>query len=310
MKINLKEMSAKIDGESVNGVVYVKTREIKLTKTNSKYCQGMLADGKEIVSYKVWNNYLDKFCEITENNKIINIKGKVNVYNGSVSIVITEAIPVDSGYEIKDFVTGHDKDAIEKEFYEINHRLLSDAGMNVLNIVIRDNIKDRFFVEYAGMSMHDACPSGVANHTLKMLRIAESMINNDSRVTPTMKELIILGIDFHDVGKIMEMLDGCYQKNSFVTHREFGLEILHTNKDFIVNEFDEDFYYRLASVIMGHHDKFEDPAKTIYAAIVHMIDMIDSQMTHFLDVIEGETLKEESSGEKCIQSYDGTKLYI
>ena len=309
MKIELANVNTKIDGESVTGTVYVKTREIKLTKTKSKYCQGMLVDGKEMLGYKVWGDYLDKFIEVTENTNIIAIKGKVNVYNGAVSIIITEAEPSHDGYSIKDFVIGHDKDAIEKEFYEINSRLLSDNGMNVLNVVLRDNIKERFFLEYAGMTMHDACPSGVANHTLKMLRIAETMINNDTRITPAMKELIVLGIDFHDVGKVWEMLDGNYQKNSFVTHREFGIEILHTHKDFIVKEFDEDFYYRLVSVIMGHHDKFEDPARTIYALIVHLVDMLDSQMTHFLDVIEGDGLKEESSGEKCVSSYD-SKLYV
>lgn len=309
MKIDLSNVTTKVDGESVIGTVYVKTREVKLAKNKSKYCQGFLIDGKEMISYKVWNDYFETFMKLVETSPIVDIKGKVNVYNGAVSIIITEATASNGGYKISDFVQGHDRDAIEKSFYEINNRLLSEKGLNVLNIVLRDNIKERFFLEYAGMTMHDACPSGVANHTLKMLKIAETTFLNDSRISERMKELIVLGIDFHDIGKIKEMLDGNYQKNSFVTHREFGIEFLHANKDFICNEYDEDFYYRLISIIMGHHDKFEDPAKTIYAAIVHYIDMLDSQMTHFLDVIEGEGLKEESSGEKCIASFD-SKLYV
>ena len=309
MKINLREVTTKIDGESVSGVVYVKTKDIKLTKNKSKYCQGMLVDGKDMVSFKVWSDYLDKFCEITDNNPIVTIRGKVNVYNGTVSIVITDANNFNEGFKASDFVIGHDRNLIEKEFYEINNRLLSTNGLAILNKIIDGEIKERFFLEYAGMMMHDACPSGVANHTLKMLKLAETLINNDTRITEEMKELIVLGINLHDVGKVREMLDGAYQKNSFVSHREFGVEFLKENKDFIVSVYNEDFYYRLVSIIRGHHDVYEEPAKTIYAYIVHLIDMVDSQMTHFLDVIEADGLTEESSGEKCIKCYD-KKLYV
>ena len=207
-----------------------------------------------------------------------------------------------------DFITGHDISAIEKEFYEINSRLLSPQGLELLNLIIRDKVKERFFLEYAGMTMHDACPGGVANHTLKMLRILETVINNDERIRPW-TDLLVLGVNFHDVGKVKEMLNGVYRKNSFVTHREFGVELLSSHKDYITKLFDDDFYYRLISIIRGHHNEYEEKAKTVYAYFVFLIDMLDSQVTHVLDAVEGDNLKEESSGEKALASYD-QKLYI
>lgn len=308
MKVNIKEITSKVDGESVSGTVYVKNVEIKVAKNGKKYVQGLLMDNKEILSYKVWGDYMETFQKAKEASPILYIEGKVNVYNEVVSIVITKALPSTDGLSISDFVTGHDRDAIETEFYEINQRLLSPQAFDILNVIVRDKIKERFFLEYAGMTMHDACPSGVANHTLKMLRILETVLNNDTRLKPW-TDLLVLGVDLHDIGKIKEMYNGNYRKNSFVSHREFGLELLHSNKDFITSQFDDDFYYRLVSIIRGHHDEYEEKAKTVYGFIVFLIDMLDSQVSHILDCVEADNLKEESSGDSYISLHD-RKLYV
>lgn len=308
MKLNLKTVTAKVDGEKVSGTVYVKSMEIKVAKNQSRYLQGLLADNKDLISFKVWGDYAETFATAHKNSPIMHIEGKVNVYNEMVSIVITKTLPATDGLAIADFVSGHDRSAIETEFYEINKRLLSTNAYETLNVILRDKVKERFFLEYAGMSMHDACPSGVANHTLKMLRIAEVLLTNDPRLVQW-TDLLILGIDLHDVGKVKEMYNGNYRKNSFVTHREFGAELLCANKSFVEAQHGDDFYYRLLSIIRGHHDEFEEKAKTVYAYIVHLIDMLDSQTTHILDVVEGDTLKIETSGDSCIVSHDN-KWYV
>ena len=308
MKINIKEITSKVNGESVSGVVYVKNANINVAKNGKKYIQGLLIDNKESIFYKVWGDYMEAFQKVNATSQILYIEGTVNVFNDTTSIVITKAMPSNEGLTPADFITGHDRDALEREFYEINKRLLSPNAYDILNVVVRDKVKDRFFMEYAGMTMHDACPSGVANHTVKMLRILETIINNDPRLAPW-TDLLVLGVDLHDVGKIKEMYNGNYRKNSFVTHREFGIELLMNNKDFIASQFNDDFYYRLVSIIRGHHDEFEEKAKTVYAYITFLIDMLDSQVSHILDCVEAENLKEESSGDSYIQSHDH-KLYV
>ena len=307
MKINIKEISSKANGETVKGIIYVKTVEIKVAKNGKKYIQGLLADKKELALYKVWGEYMETFQNAKSVSAILEVEGKVNVFNDTASLIITHAVP-SSAYRLSDFVDGHDKEKIEQEFYTINESLLSPNAMDLLNQLLQGKVKERFFLEYAGMTMHDACPSGVANHTLKMLKLARTLIENDTRLAPY-TDLIVLGIDLHDIGKIKEMLNGNYRKNSFVTHREFGIELLNANKECICNLFDDDFYYRLVSIIRGHHDEYEEKAKTIYAYIVFLIDMLDSQVTHILDCIEGENTKEESSGDFCILANDH-KLYI
>ena len=313
MKINLTEVSSMPDGKIVYGTVYIQNLEVKVAKNQKRYGQGFFVDGKTMVAYKVWGDYLDTFSSVfqeatSKNSPILYIEGKINVFNDSVSVVITNASLSTEDYSNSDFICGHNREVIEKEFYEINKRLLSLNAYNVLDIILKDDIKERFFLEYAGMKMHDACPSGVANHTLKMLKILEVLLLNDERLLPW-KDILVLGIDFHDIGKIREMSNGSYCKNSFVSHREFGVEILHDNKSFIVSSFDEDFYYRLISIIRGHHDEFEEKAKTVYARIVHLIDMLDAQVSHYLDVVEGDTLKLESSGDSCIDNFS-EKLYV
>ena len=308
MKLDLSAISAKVDGERVSGTVYVRNADVKLAKNQSKYIQGMFADGKQAIAFKVWGDYMERFSAVQKANKVIYVEGKVNVYNETISIVVTSASANTDGLAINDFIEGHDKDAIENEFYAFNKRMLSPAAYEVLDTILQGRVKERFFLEYAGMTMHDACPSGVANHTLKMLRIAEVLLQSDARLEPW-TDLLILGINLHDIGKIKEMKDGDYRKNSFVTHREFGVELLYTHRPLITEKFNDDFFYRLISIIRGHHDEFEEKAKTVYAYIVHLIDMLDSQVTHILDVVEGEGLKEDSSGDKFVQARDA-KWYV
>lgn len=309
MKLDLTKVTTMIDGENISGNVYIQTLEIKVAKNLKKYAQGFMIDNKTIVAYKVWGDFLDEFTTFyNSNGPIMNITGKINVFNDTTSIIITNVKPATAIFSISDFISGHDQSSIEKEFYAINERLLSPAAFNILNCILNGEIKERFFLEYAGMKMHDACPSGVSNHTLKMLRILDTLLKNDNRLIPW-TDILVLGIDFHDIGKVKELNNGNYTKNSFVSHREFGVELLHNNKDFIISNTNEDFYYRLISIIRGHHDEFEEKAKTVYARIVHLIDMIDAQVSHFLDVVEGENIKQEASGDYCIDSVTG-KLYI
>ena len=178
---------------------------------------------------------------------------------------------------------GYDRCKLEDEFY----KFLSQSGPNVeqlVNKIIVGDVKERFFSEFAAKRKHDACVGGLANHTIKMLRLAKTMIANDERLLP-FNDIIYIGVICHDLGKIRELYMGNYVKNSFISHREHGCEMMYEIKEEIMDLFGEDFFYHLLSVIRGHHHVYDEKAKTVYAYIVHLIDMIDAQVTELMDNI-------------------------
>lgn len=296
-KFNILTAKTKVEGERIAGVVYVKTCEIKVSKNGKKYAQGMCVDKEETIPYKVWSDALDTFTTTYANSPIMYIEGKINVYNDTVSLIFETTIS-NSEYSNDDFIIGYDVQETKQAFYEVLNKLLTPAKLEIFNTVIKDK-EERFFLEYAGKIMHDACPTGVARHTLKMLKIWEVLIENDPRLKEY-QELITLGIAFHDLGKIKEMYDGCYQPNSFVTHRVFGAEFLYEYKNVIILNSSEDFFYHLLAVMHQHHGDYDEPTKTVPAEIVHLIDMLESQTTGMLDSIAADNLNIEVSGDKSI----------
>ena len=308
MKLNINDTLTKVKGEKVNGVVYLYAFDDNSGSNGKAFVSGQTSDQGVVLPFKVWSDKIEDFKALCD-KKIVNVNATVDTWNGTVSIVIDNIEEDIFGYSPADFLLGHDRNKLENDFDEFVKTVLSPKAQTLVNTIISGDTRERFCTEFAAKGMHDACPSGLLNHTMKMLRLAQVMIEyNDTRWKPY-ADLIYTGVIFHDIGKIDELYMGQYVKNSFISHLELGCEILYKHKDFIVSLYDEDFFYRLLSVIRGHHHKFETPAKTIYAYIVHLIDMLDSQSTRLMDSLENVAYKETSSGEKTVGHHDETFYY-
>jgi 3'-5' exoribonuclease len=313
MKLNIANImegvanNTVIKGTVVRGTVYLHAFDYKASTSGKPFVSGQISDQGMVLSFKVWSENIEKFRALAE-KKIVHIEGVVDTWNGTPSIEIKKLEEDIFGYVAADFLLGHDRNKLEKDFDEFVKTVLSANAQKLVNHIISGNTRERFCTEFAAKGMHDACPSGLINHTVKMLKLARTMIENDPRFIP-FSDLIYTGIIFHDMGKIDELYMGQYVKNSFISHRELGCEILYNNKEYILSIYDEDFFYRLLSVIRGHHHVYEEKAKTIYAYIVHLIDMVDSQCTRLMDSLDNVSYKETSSGEKTVGHHDEVFYY-
>jgi 3'-5' exoribonuclease len=307
MKLSIKDSLSLTKGAKVSGVIYVKSFTYKTGSNNKPFATGSIGDQELVMGFKVWSDNLEKFKELAD-KKILMVEGTIDTWNGTVSVVFDKIQEDIFGYTPFDFLLGHNRHKIEEEFYEFVDTVLSPKAKSLVNHIIQGDVKERFFTEFAAKSMHDACPTGLANHTVKMLRLANTMIKNDARLKE-FSDIIYIGVMFHDLGKIRELYMGDYVKNSFISHREYGCEMMYENKEFIYTLYDEDFFYRLLSVIREHHHVYEEKAKTIYAYIVHLIDMVDSQVTRMMDTLDSLQYNETSSGEKTIGHHGDIYYY-
>jgi 3'-5' exoribonuclease len=306
-KVNIEAVMTKTQGEKVSGSVYVCSYEYKTAKNGEPFVRGAVRDQKATVEFKVWSENIDAFRAAVAVTRILTISGVIDIWN-SAQVIIFDSVQKDiHGYTLGDFLSGCDRRKLELDFYEFLEQV-NPKAKQVVNKIIDGEVKERFFTEFAAKSFHDAYPSGLANHTLKMLRLAKTLFDNDERLLPY-SDLIYIGIICHDIGKIREFHSGDYAKNSFSTHIEYGCEMIYKIKEHITNLYDEAFFYRLISIIRGHHHIYEEKAKTIYAYIVHLIDMIDSQTTMFMDTLSSHTYKETTNGEKIIKHFDEKYYY-
>ena len=171
-------------------------------------------------------------------------------------------------------------------------------------------LNDLMKASYAATKHHDNLRGGLVNHTLKMLRYAEVLVNQSGALWSENKDLIYTGIVLHDIGKVQELGGGAYTKNSFVSHRVMGIEYLALKKQPICELIGVNNYYRLLSIIEGHHDRWATPANTVWAYAIHLIDALDALVTGVNDMNTRGELSVSSSGDAYYPFDKDTNLFV
>lgn len=283
-------------GQQLNGLIYIQSYTKQLNPESKAPGNGKAVFQGKTVNFKVWKGPTQDILNNGDyEGQIAAISGVVTSYRDELDITISTIDFAHGFTDLGAFYKSVDVPKLWGDFGAFVGTHLSREATNVLNAVFGDaKVLEAFKVTWAGAKMHDAQVGGLMNHTFKMLRIAETLVQNDVRLEPE-KDLLYISIIVHDIGKILEIgSGGIYTSNSFVGHRTLGLEIIARHRETIVSNFNETFYYKVLSVIQGHHGaEFGDAPTTVIAQIVAFIDMLESQTTSFLDKIENKDYRED-----------------
>lgn len=305
------DLTQVVEGRTEKGLLYVTDYTKKLDPASRAPLYGTAHYRGKSMGFKIWDaRYQNIFNTNDLTRSIIEVIADVGVYKENVELTLKE-INFNHGFtDVTVFYKSVDIDGVFGEFTSFVNTNLSQEAIIVLSTIFKnEDLYGKFKITWAAMKMHDAQVGGLMNHTVKMLKLAKALIENDSRLAQW-SDLIYLSIIFHDIGKVLELEEGgAYTKNSFVGHRTLGVEILVRQRDIVVQQFNEAFYYHILEVITGHHGAdYGDAPKTVWAYIVHLIDMLDSQVTGFLDRISNGELKERN-GNSAIW-YNGSYLIV
>lgn len=308
-------------GDTFKGVALVKGYTKKQTKTNKDYIEGSLQSGSEI-RFNAWasSEALTKLMSENYVNCPCLVTGSFDEFKGNVSATLTDVVAV-AGYELSDFLEAKfDCEAYLAALKDLTSKHLSESGKIILSKTLYDNeeVVARFKVEFAAKSNHGNYLSGLLVHTFRMTsiltwllttypnlsfdRFGEKFEYSASRV-----DLLYIGVVLHDIGKIQEFEYGVYVRNSAITHRILGLDLLYQFRMDIELLFGEKWFRDLQSVIVGHHGEFGDACRTVPAYIVHKVDMLESGIEFLNGKLNGEFVS-DASGEKIL--VDGNYLSV
>ena len=304
----LKVSEVKVNVEA-SGVCYVEEYSI-LTYGNEgkKRLVGLVRGEGGTKTIKSFDYDVVNFFESQELLKeLVYINGIGSEYQGKMDINIKGVSLQVGNCDKGDFIKVAPVDKLFKEFQGVLKTEISPKYYEVVKEIIGSEIA-LYKKAYAGAKMHDAMQGGLLNHTLKMLRIGKTLLENDTRLEPY-RDLLLVGIVFHDVGKMYEIPEGVYTEYSYVTHRTTGVEMMAKKKERIIELIGERGYYQLLAIITGHQGEWGDKPKTVLALIVHLIDMVESQTTGLLDKIENGEAKVLQGETKTIY-VDGGNLAI
>ena len=310
--LNILDLTDISDYVNYEGLVLIQSYQKKLDDSNRPLNGELVCQGKTL-KFKVWDKSIQGILNQNElEGKIALITGKGGSYKEVKDITI-ESIRFDHGFtDVSAFVKAVNIDSVFSRFADFINKNLTPQGVSLVTGVFNaEGLLDSFKHAWAAKRMHDAQVGGLMNHTTKMLHLAKAMIENDPRVEPY-KDIIYTGIIFHDIGKIFELDNmGKYTKNSFAGHRTIGVEIMARNKGLFLQYFDEEFYYHILEIITGHHGyEYGDEPKTVWALIVHYIDMLDSQLTGMMDVIEVNDIVDQNGNKAVWHPGKGVKNLV
>ena len=260
---------------------------------------GSLQTKDKSIDWTAFDSKVVEYFSSMEINKILCIDAKVSEYNGKLSLIINKIDCEPTTLTEYDFMKSADVGGLSQALIYGVQQHLSPNYQRVFSMLIRDYRKE-YTRTYAGAKYHDALIGGLLNHSYKMFRIALILLDNDPRLEP-FKDELLLGTLIHDFGKVIELDINKYTKNSFVTHRTLGIEILALRKNEIVPCIGEDAYYRLLAIMQGHHGEWGDAPTTMITQVVHYIDLLESQTTGFLDIIENGAYQVQENGNKAIK---------
>lgn len=288
------ELKKKSDGELISGLALLKDAQKKPTKNGSFFIDGSV-EIKGSMMYKVWSNSsaFTKLDTEEYSGLPVWISGKVNLYGGSTSIVIDDLNAVNiSGFDICEDDFFESKYNGQAYFKGLRDTLIkmsgSDKVVKIFDMIMEGN-EERFRVEFAAKGHHDNCKSGLVAHTYKVLYIGKVL-----KLYPHLQaaiggyDLLYLGAAIHDIGKIVEYRNGTIQGiGQICSHHTFGVEILLNLKDDIVALYDEEFFYRLCSIVEQHHGELEERPRTIEAYVIHLLDKFESDLQYLDQTLDG-----------------------
>lgn len=293
VSIDIKSLGRKQGEFLLHGITVSKT------KTDSDMLKGkLIVRGGESLNFVCFDNLIVSQFKANEVESILVTDGEVTIqdFNGSHNVKIEKIYNLTDEFNSAEFMDAIDPSKSAKAIGTLLPKLLTEKGVKVARTMLTENSKElavAMAAQYGGY--HDGKIGGLLNHIRKLLRYAEvamSEYEELNTMSPEERDLVVLGLIIHDFGKILELENGVYTEISIVPHTYLGIEVISKHKDLIVETYNQMFYRELQAIILEHHGEFGERPKTIFAYLVHVIDLLDSRVSGLQRVLEGLPLGE------------------
>ncbi|MFB6216277.1 MAG: OB-fold nucleic acid binding domain-containing protein, partial [Candidatus Aenigmatarchaeota archaeon] len=197
------------EGDSVDSKFSVKYKKsLREYKNGYMFVIG-LADKTDEIEAKFWGGdnkeKVKRLFESIDPGDVVKVKGTASVFQNRLQINVEEGdLERTDDYDIEDFVQKTEKD-IDGMFEELEERY-EDLDNVYLKELMQRFFDDEEFVKKfrespAAMYYHHAHIGGLLEHTLDMIKMAETLHGAHPRLD---RDLLLVGCFIHDVGKIEE----------------------------------------------------------------------------------------------------------
>lgn len=274
-------------GQTVEGFALLTRKERRRDRNGREYLDLELTDASGSMVGKVWadspalnGNY--------EAHDFVAVRGTVKLYREQLQISLDacrRAMETDRkvGFDEAKLIP-----STKEDIDELWGRLRSALGKvedPVLTRLARETLEEhgaRLREHPAAKGIHHAYRGGLLEHVTVMAELAVSVCAHYPRLD---RDLVLLGVLFHDLGKIREL--GALPNNDYtlegrlVGHVVIGRDLLK-ERAAAIPEFPEELLLQLEHLVLSHQGKreFASPVEpmTPEAFVLHALDDLDSKL--------------------------------
>lgn len=275
------------ESDFVQGFALLSRKDVRQDRNGRDYVDAELTDSSGTVAAKVWPDSPAIKGRFSEKD-FVAFKGSVRLYRDQLQVNIDHCRQVQDSDREKGFdpellipTTPEDVDDLWRRLETLlaglerpAARRLAEEAQRLYGARLRDHP--------AAKSIHHAYRGGLLEHVVKMAEVAADLCRHYPEID---RDLVLLGVYFHDLGKIREI--GAMPANDYtpegqlVGHIAIGLEMLRECCA-AVPEMPADLELHLEHLVVSHHGRreFGSPVEpsTPEAFLLHLIDNLDSKL--------------------------------
>lgn len=303
-------------GNYFEGFCLVKEVKQEKTKKGDPYLNITVAKKHKMVSCKLWNNgfggrSVEELLTIFTNGAMLHLTGDASEFNGQVQMTINHfRLAQKDEVDFSEYIemAPESTESMEAEIRSYIDEIEIPILHQITSELFEEN-KKYFMHHVAAVKMHHNFKSGLAFHTLSLLRISKNICDQYGEAVNRSK--MYAALTLHDMGKIVEMtkdytapeytLFGQFLGHIQIVNQMIDRKLVGIRNERSVSLEEVTVVYELMNIISSHHGPLSNgwgstaEPITLEAHLCHMIDNIDAKINMITkattDMQEGEVQK-------------------
>ena len=262
-------------------------KDLRSGRSGSEYLDLILQDASGEIRAKVFQD-VDTLKQEFDAGEFVKVQGRTNLFHGHLEIILDKIRRVMAdrdradGFREDDCILSAPR-PVEEMWAELTGRLqaVSHPELRALLEQIVNQHGERLRVWPAARQVHHSYRSGLLEHILKIMEVADSMAS----AYGANRDLVVAGALLHDIGKLYELsYSGATEysvEGNLMGHITIGVRMLREAAS-AVPGFPPELELQLAHLILSHHGALElgSPVKpmTTEAFILAAADDLDAKL--------------------------------
>ena len=275
------------EGQTIQGFYLCVEKHLRHTRAGDLFIDLILRDNTGKIHGKIWDKVQDFDKKFSQGDPVA-IKGNVESFLDRPQLTITRINKATVqnyaryGFDPALIVPASDNDP-QKMWKEIISiiRSIKNPLLKKLSYNLYNKNKEKLLTHPASARMHHNYRSGFLENVLSMAKLAKILAPHYNLDV----DMVCVGVLLHDIGKL-DCIESEYEtsyteKGNLLGHIVVGRDMVCDEAKKIKN-FPKDLLLKIEHMILSHQGKYKwkSPKKPAFAEalLVHLIDLLDSQM--------------------------------